>query len=230
MRSRLVALMIGRSPERRYSVHRGYVDAVTATGSHPVIVPAGPGIDTERTVELVLTCDALILSGGNDVDPTLYGSERGVGEKDPDLDRDMAEVAALSAAIETGRPVLGICRGIQLLTAALGGALIPDLPSAGYIGHHEEEREGEPVHGIVAETGSVAALVVAGSDRVNSIHHQAVKDPGPVLKASAWSCDGVIEAVEAPGALGIQWHPERLIQSDSRHLAPFEWLVKSNGW
>lgn len=206
-------------------MHRGYVDAITAVGAQPVIVPVGPGIDTDRTLGLVLTCDALLLSGGNDVDPAVYGAQRGGGEKDTDPDRDALEVAAVATAMDAGRPVLGICRGIQLLAAALGGTLIPDLPSAGFVDHDEEEREGEPVHGIVAEAGSVAGLAVAGANRVNSIHHQAVSDPGPVLKAVAWSPDGLIEAVEAPGALGIQWHPERLIESDSRHLAPFRWLV-----
>jgi len=225
MRMPMVALLIGRSPVRRYSVHRGYVDAITASGGQPVIVPAGPGVDTERTVELILTCDAVLFSGGNDVDPVVYGAGRGGGEKDTDLDRDLLEVAALSAAMETGRPVLGICRGIQLLAAALGGTLIPDLLSAGYVGHEEQDREGEPVHCITAETGSVAGLVLDGAHRVNSIHHQAVSDPGPVLRATAWGPDGVIEAVEGPNVLGIQWHPERLIESDSRHLAPFLWMV-----
>jgi putative glutamine amidotransferase len=225
MRDQLVALMVGRSPERRYSVHRGYVEAIAAAGSQPVIVPAGPGIDLERTLKLTLMCDAVLLSGGNDVDPRLYGAEPGGGEKDIDPERDQIEVATVAAAMDSGRRVLGICRGIQLLAVALGGSLVPDLPSAGYVGHEEEEREGEPVHPITAENGSAAAKVLAGTALVNSIHHQAVADAGPVLKPTAWSPDGLIEAVETDGALGIQWHPERLIGSDPRHLAPFRWLV-----
>jgi putative glutamine amidotransferase len=217
--------MIGRSPERRYSVHRGYVEAVTASGAQPVVVPAGPRIDPERTLEVVLMCDALLLSGGNDVDPLLYGATPGGGEKDTDPERDRIEVSAVSAAMESGRRVLGICRGIQLLAVALGGSLIPDLPSAGYVGHDEEQREAEAVHPITFETGSAAARVLAGATLVNSIHHQAVAEPGPILKATAWSPDGLIEAVETTGAVGIQWHPERLIDSDSRHIAPFRWLT-----
>lgn len=227
MRDPLVALMVGRSPERRYSVHRGYVEAISAAGAQPVIVAAGPGMDQERIQRLTLTCDALLLSGGNDVDPHVYGAERGGGEKDTDPERDQIEVATVAAAMESGRRVLGICRGIQLLAAALGGSLVPDLPSAGYVGHEEEEREGEPVHAMTAETGSTVAKVLAGTALVNSIHHQGVADPGPVLKATAWSPDGLIEAVETDGVLGIQWHPERLIESDRRHLAPFHWLVGS---
>lgn len=225
MRDPLVAIMVGRSPERRYSVHRGYVEGISAVGAQPVIVPAGPGVDLEQIVKLTLMCDALLLSGGNDVDPPLYGAERGGGEKDTDPQRDQIEVATVAAAMESGRRVLGICRGIQLLAAALGGSLVPDLPSAGYVGHEEEEREGEPVHPMTAENGSAASKALAGSAVVNSIHHQGVADAGPVLTATAWSPDGLIEAVETDGALGIQWHPERLIQSDPRHLAPFRWLV-----
>lgn len=227
MRDQLVALMVGRSPERRYSVHRGYLEAISAAGAQPVIVAAGPGMDLERILKLTLMCDALLLSGGNDVDPHVYGAERGGGEKDTDPERDQIEVAAVASAMESGRRVLGICRGIQLLAAALGGSLVPDLPSAGYVGHEEEEREGEPVHPITPESGSAAAKVLAGTALVNSIHHQAVADAGPVLKATAWSPDGLIEAVESEGVLGIQWHPERLIDSDPRHLAPFRWLVGS---
>jgi putative glutamine amidotransferase len=100
-----------------------------------------------------------------------------------------------------------------------------DLPTAGLSGHWELERQAEPVHGIEAKPGSLAAAALAGATEVNSIHHQAVLEPGPLLEATAWSPDGSIEAVESATVLGIQWHPERLFRTDSRHLAPFRWLV-----
>lgn len=222
-----IAVMIGRSPERRYSIHRGYVDAVVAVGALPVLLAVGPGTDPDPVIEAVGRCAGLILTGGNDVDPHVYGAERGRGEKDTDPDRDAIEVASLHAALAAGRPVLGICRGVQVLAAALGGTLIGDLPAAGYCGHEDEEREGDPVHAVTADPGSVAALALAGAGRVNSIHHQAVATTGPTLTATAWSGDGVIEAVEAPGVLGLQWHPERLLASDPRHLSSFEWVVRA---
>jgi putative glutamine amidotransferase len=106
-----------------------------------------------------------------------------------------------------------------------GGTLIHDLPEKGIDGHWDEQRQYEPVHAVQAEPGSDAALVLDGVERVNSIHHQAVADPGQTLRATAWSDDGVIEAVEAPGLLGLQWHPERMSARDPRHLAAFRWLV-----
>lgn len=217
--------MIGRTPEKRYSVHRGYVDAVLATGAFPLILAVGPGMDPDPVLHAMAGCVGLILTGGNDVDPPVYGLERGRGEKDTDPDRDAIEVTAVHAAMSAGRPVLGICRGIQLLAAALGGTLVGDLPAAGHTGHEDEEHEGEPVHALTADAGSLVTRVLGGAGEVNSIHHQAVATTGPVLAASAWSPDGVIEAVEAPGVLGIQWHPERMVGTDPRHLASFRWVV-----
>ena len=226
-RPRVVALMIGRTPETRFSVHRGYVEAVFAVGATPMVVVSGPGCDQARVLDLVDRCDALILSGGHDVDPVLYGASRGQGEKDLEPVRDRAEMAAYRAAAAAGKPVLGICRGIQLMAAADGGTLVADLPSAGYDGHEDEAHETEPAHEIIADAGSVARRVLGGTTKVNSIHHQAVRTTGQELKATAWSPDGVIEAMEGPGRLGIQWHPERMFAGDARHLAPFEWLVSA---
>jgi putative glutamine amidotransferase len=78
---------------------------------------------------------------------------------------------------------------------------------------------------VTADPSTLACAALAGAEQVNSIHHQAVRDPGPHLRATAWSDDGTIEAIEADGLLGVQWHPERLITHDARHLAPFRWLV-----
>jgi putative glutamine amidotransferase len=209
-------------------VHRGYVDALHAVGALPVLVPAGPGGDVERCVEFVEQVDAVLATGGGDVDPVRYGADRTDALDGVDLDRDEIEANVVLAARALGKPVLGICRGAQLVTAALGGSLVIDLPAAGCTGHWEEARQYEPVHAIVAEGGTTAARVLAGAGHVNSIHHQAVAEPGPVLVASAWSDDGVIEAVEAEGVLGVQWHPERLLDHDRRHLAPFAWLTGSS--
>lgn len=100
-----------------------------------------------------------------------------------------------------------------------------DLPAGGFSGHWAEDRQHEPVHPVETEPSSAARQALAGCAEVNSIHHQAIAAPGRTLRATAWSPDDVIEAVEAPGRLGLQWHPERLVASDRRNLAPFEWML-----
>jgi putative glutamine amidotransferase len=221
-----VAVLIGRDPPLRYSVHRGYADAVWEVGATPVLLvpPSVPGA-VDRLLSATLACDAVCITGGGDVDPGRYGEPPADGLMDVDGSRDEAEVEIVRAARRAGKPVLGICRGIQLIAVALGGALHQDLPGAGFSGHWEEERQFEPVHRIAADPTTLASAALGGADIVNSIHHQAVRDPGPDLRATAWSDDGLIEAVEADGVLGVQWHPERLVATDKRHLAAFRWLV-----
>jgi putative glutamine amidotransferase len=220
-----IALLVGRDPAHRYSLHRGYVDAVWEVGGTPVVLTPPPAGALDRYLESVAGCDALVVTGGGDLDPARYGVTDAGPLMDVDPRRDMAEFAAVEVAVAAGAHVLGICRGIQLLAVAHGGTLHTDLPSAGYRGHWEEERQNEPVHPIHVDRGTAAAGALDGADVVNSIHHQAVLDPGPHLRATAYSDDGVIEAVESDQVLGLQWHPERLWTSDARHLAPFRWLV-----
>jgi putative glutamine amidotransferase len=223
-----IAILIGRDPATRYSLHRGYVDAVWAAGAIPIVLAPPPaGALLERFVEIIGRCDGLLLSGGGDVDPTVYGEPPTADLMSIDGARDRAELVATRETLEAGRPILGICRGIQLLAAAHGGALHQDLVSAGFTGHHwAEDRQSEPVHAVDVTARTAAADALAGHRTVNSIHHQAVKDPGS-LTPTAWSDDGVVEAIEGDKVLGLQWHPERLRERDARHLAPFEWLVSA---
>jgi putative glutamine amidotransferase len=224
----LVGILCGRSPAERYSTHRGYVSSLTEVGAVPVILAAGSDADHFALAAVVDRCVALVATGGGDVDTDLY-ADAAAGAPgllmDVDAARDIAEIALVQYARAQGKRVLGVCRGAQLLAVMGGGTLIHDLPEKGIDGHWDEERQYEPVHAVRAEPGSDAARVLADVEQVNSIHHQAVADPGQTLRATAWSGDGVIEAVEAPGLLGVQWHPERLSAGDPRHLAPFRWLV-----
>lgn len=227
-RGPLVAILAGRSPHERYSLHRGYVEAIWAVGGRAMIVPAGPGCGTDQVLDIVVSSDALVVSGGGDVDPAVYAAAEdheaaAIQECDPE--RDGLELAAVRQATASGRRVLGICRGAQLLAVASGGTLVIDLPGAGFAGHWEYERQHEAVHEVAADPKSDASSALAGASSVNSIHHQAVATLGPDLRATAWSADGVVEAVEGAGQLGVQWHPERLAGREPRHLAPFSWVV-----
>src|SRR5512140_694521 len=167
-------------------------------------------------------CDALVLSGGNDVHPELYG-RKDVWDKVKDVDeqRDRFEIALIGSALNARLPVLGICRGAQLFNVARGGRLVPDLQSAGFQ-DHRRSKEGEKLHGITIAPGS-ALRAIAGRDaaEVNTSHHQAMDRPGEGLKITARSTDGVVEAAEweqpegKPFLLLVQWHPERMTDARS---------------
>jgi len=221
----VVAIVVGREPEDRFSIYRGYVEAVVAAGGVPVVLPAVADAH-DRLIEIVVNADALLLSGGGDVDPKRYEPDGTVASETCEVDpaRDRLEIWAYLAARARGLRVLGICRGIQLLAVAAGGRLHQHVPAAGFEDHWRRDLEFEPAHAITADPGSLALAALAHAPKINSIHHQAVADPGE-LRATAWSDDGLIEAIEGDDVLGIQWHPERLLDFDSRHLAPFNWLV-----
>lgn len=221
-----VAVLAGRFPDTRHSLHRGYADALWRAGATPLIlVPPASAEGVRAYVSAATSCDAVCITGGGDVDPSRYGKAPAAALMDLDPWRDEAEIACVRTAVAHGLAVLGICRGIQVVAVALGGTLVQDLPAAGFGGHWDEKLAHSPVHPVSADPGSLAAAALGGTTTVNSIHHQAVAQPGPSLAATARAADGVIEAVEAPGVLGIQWHPERLLVGDERHLAPFRWVT-----
>ncbi|MCM0674551.1 gamma-glutamyl-gamma-aminobutyrate hydrolase family protein [Micromonospora phytophila] len=185
-------------------VPEAYVRAVTAAGGRAVVLPPD-----DRDPDVLRVLDGLLLAGGADVDPARYGQPP-APRTESRPGRDAGELTLLTAALATDLPVLGVCRGMQLLAVAAGGSLHQHLPDrVGHDGH----RPAPGVyggHGVRFAPGSLAATVMAGVRSVNSYHHQAVADPGR-LAVTGWSDDGVVEAVEDPGrpfVLGVQWHPE----------------------
>lgn len=161
------------------------------------------------------TCDAILLSGGGDVDPALYGGPVGHPKlSGVDPDRDTFEGAVMDGVFRRPRPFLGICRGMQFVNVYLGGTLLADVEDAGYRCHRSAPGA-QALHEVaVAESGLLAGTVGAARVVVNSSHHQAVDRIAPALRAVATSDDGLVEALEMPGAkevfLLVQWHPERL--------------------
>src|ERR1700730_2955979 len=147
-----VAVLIGRDPPLRYSVHRGYAHAVWEVGATPVLlVPPSVPAALDRVLSVALACDAVCVTGGGDVDPGHYGEPPASRLMDVDPSRGETEMGVVRTALQVGKRVRGICRGIQLVAVALGGALHQDLPQAGFSGHWEEERQFEPVHRIIAD-------------------------------------------------------------------------------
>jgi putative glutamine amidotransferase len=213
----------------RYFVNEDYVAAIGRAGGCPVVLPpAGGGKVLTRQVGMV---DGLLLIGGHDVDPLLFGEE-----PLPELglvfpDRDCYELAVLRLAASLGKPVLGICRGIQVINVAFGGSLHQDLALGGgrLLQHDQRSRKNVPGHTVEIATGSLLRDII-GEDavRVNSFHHQAVKAVAPGFRVSAVAADGVIEAIESREAsmLGVQWHPEAMAEKYPVMAALFQWLVR----
>ncbi len=165
-------------------------------------------------------CDGLLLPGGGDVDPARYGQEP-QGSRGIDADRDRRELDAVGRFVAMSRPILGICRGVQLLNVWFGGTLHQDIPG------HSREGDRDRLHGSVTED---AALRAVYGERfvINSAHHQAVDRPGAGLRPVQWADDGTIEALrhETLPVFGVQWHPERLREpTDGWKL--LDWWLRS---
>lgn len=156
-----------------------------------------------------LSCDGLLLCGGGDLDSALFGQEN-QGSDPPDAGRDRAELALFHAFFQAGKPILGICRGMQVINVALGGDLIQNLPPAVLPFHGRAGRD--LVHPLRAEEGSLLHQLYGLVFPVNSTHHQAVGRLGQGLRAIAWAESGFAEGIDCPGRplLGVQFHPERM--------------------
>jgi putative glutamine amidotransferase len=199
-------------------VERVYTDGLLAAGGLPVMLMAD-----ESTVDAVLDrVDAVVLTGGTDVEPSRYGAARAPETHEPDRERDAFEIALTRAAVERGVPVLAVCRGNQLVNVALGGTLVQHVD-----GHELVDEEETGAHPVSLVPGSrLHSLLGADRLRVNSLHHQAVAEVAPDLRVAATSDDGLIEGMELAGRplLSVQWHPER--QTDSTCWATLAaWLV-----
>lgn len=205
-------------------VGRGYVDGVVAAGGLPVVLPS---LTAPHAASAVSGIDGLVLTGGGDIDPQLYGASREPETGPADEVRDRWELALVTAARDAGIPILGICRGAQVVNVAFGGTLVQHLPSRSVDGHDDVERAADEVHDVAVAAGSRLQRILAVSTiNANTLHHQSVDEVGPGLVASGTADDGVIEAIESTDGpvLGVQWHPELLLDRPA-HAALFEWVV-----
>jgi putative glutamine amidotransferase len=184
-----------------------YVDAVERAGGRALVIPpAEDGVE-----EALDALDAIVFSGGADVDPVHYGAEPHPETDTPQARRDAGEMALLHAALERDMPTLAICRGFQLLNVARGGDLVQHLPEQ--VGHDDHKQiPGEfAVHPVEVKDGSRLGAIVGSTPQVTSHHHQALGRVGDGLVESAWAADGTLEGVEDPShrfVVGVQWHPE----------------------
>jgi len=207
------------------ALERAYVDAVVRAGGVPLVLPACDPAEAEAVAGCL---DGLLLSGGGDVDPALYGGSPSPEIKGVEPDRDAWEVALVKYAVRVGLPVLGTCRGSQVLNVAMGGTLVPHLPELTSNRHCQRDRWSQAVHDVTIQRASrLRAVIGFNVIGVNSLHHQSVDLVGTGLRAVGWAEDGVVEAIEGLGStpvLGVQWHPE-LLPGLEGHSALFAWLI-----
>jgi putative glutamine amidotransferase len=188
-----------------------YARAVDQAGGIPIILPPTAPEDAPAALDRL---DAVLFTGGGDIDPAFYGAARQPRLGRVDRDRDVFELALARASIDSNVPLLGVCRGLQLLNVATGGSLHQDIPSelGGALDHRPKLARYEVAHAVTIAPGSLLHRVIQHESMdVNSIHHQAIDRLGKGLVVSARSADGLVEAVEMPSrafVLAVQWHPE----------------------
>ena len=209
----------------------GYMDGITQAGALPIIFPLTS--DEDELSHLIRICDGILFTGGQDVSPALYGEKPLDGLVSCCERRDEMEKSVLKISLELDKPILGICRGIQFINAALGGTLYQDLPTQhpSNIGHCQHAPYDVPIHSVELTKGSpLHKCLDVEILPVNSYHHQAVKNPAPELEVMAYSPDGLAEALYMPSQKflwAVQWHPEFSYKTDIHSSKIFQAFVDS---
>lgn len=209
------SITVGASPERAY-VNSAYLHAVQQAGGVPVALP--PQLSSASMRQLAGDLQGLLLTGGGDMDPALFGETPHATLYDVAPARDTLETSVLHVALDRGLPVLAVCRGLQVLNVALGGSLHQDVGTdpGTQLAHSQKEPRDQPTHKVKLTPGCrLAATLGADELEVNSMHHQAIKRLGRGLTAVAWAPDQIVEGAEIGDpsrfVLGVQWHPEELV-------------------
>lgn len=229
----LTPIPIQDAERRRYTLGKNYVHSLIAVGGVPLLAPTA--LDEATLYALFTEADAVMLTGGDDVDPALFGEEKHEKTGGIDAERDRAETALMRWCVAENKPVLGICRGIQVMNVALGGSLIQDIPSQApseltHAGHWTGAARDQVLHTVTCEAGTRAAALFGRQVGVNSFHHQSIRRLGDGFVVTGRATDGIVEAVEIPSqrfCLGVQWHPEEMAAGRDDMRSLFRALVNA---
>ncbi|WP_279264212.1 gamma-glutamyl-gamma-aminobutyrate hydrolase family protein [Enterococcus faecalis] len=209
---------------------QGFVSAVQAAGGVPLVLPIGP---KELAATYIQQIDKLLLAGGQDVAPEFYGQEPHIKLEETNRDRDEFELALIEEALKQNKPIFAVCRGMQLVNVALGGTLYQDLSMYPQWSVKHGQQPTQPIfatHRIDVEPDSQLSNIYGTTGQVNSYHHQALHTLGKDLRVTAWSSDGLAEAVESTNEqqplLAVQCHPELMYARDAKSQALFNYFVQ----
>lgn len=214
-------------------LNQGYFEGIYQSGGIAIAIP--PTMDGAILSEFINLCDGFLISGGPDVDGKHYGEGNMPCNGDISPLRDFAELYLIKQAIEKDLPLLGICRGIQVMNVAMGGTLYQDIytqnKEKSLLQHSQHAPTGYPTHDILIESQSWVwkSFQKKETGRVNTFHHQAVKDLGAGFEVTARATDGIIEAIERKNSrfsVGVQWHPELMWQDNREFLNLFGCFVE----
>ena len=226
----LIGITCSYNNDGNYTLASQYSKAIEAAGGMPVILTYTKDISDLR--EILLYIDGLLLTGGGDVDPVFFGEEPiGTGVITPQ--RDIFEIEATQMAIDRGYPVLGICRGMQVINIVAGGKIHQCINGSieNPIKHMQEAPRWYPTHRIEVKAKTILAeMLGTGEIRVNSFHHQVASHVAPEYIASAYASDGAIEAIESnveKFVVGIQCHPEHLWEKNEKFIRLFKFFVNA---
>lgn len=227
----IVGILAVVDGERNSSVFKTYIEVIERSGGLPLLLPY---VESDDAIEeFVSLCDGFFFTGGVDISPSRYGEEIKPTCDETQIYRDELEFKVFDTAFKAQKPILGVCRGAQLVNVALGGTLYQDLPTEtdSQIAHRQTEGRFEYSHDVnIIENTPLYELMGKKRIRANSFHHQAIKKPGAGLKIMATADDGVVEAVYYDGGQYLrayQWHPERLYDADEFNRSIFDDFVKN---
>ena len=206
-----------------------YVKSIVMAGGIPIILPV---VDDNVTKVQLNSIDGLLISGGFDVNPLIYGEEphKSIGFVRPD--RDLHDICAIKTAYDMGKPILGICKGIQVLNVAFGGTLYQDISEMqeSFVAHRQNAKPEVPTHSIKIKKESILHKIIGDKAYVNSFHHEAVKRVADGFTVTAMAIDKVIEGIEKADSkfvVGVQWHPEMMSHIDENSMNIFKTFIEA---
>ncbi|HEV8051270.1 MAG TPA: gamma-glutamyl-gamma-aminobutyrate hydrolase family protein [Parachlamydiaceae bacterium] len=231
--SRYINMRIGESlGTHKLCLNNDYIDSITEAGGIPLILPI---VLNETAIQAYASVvDGLLLTGGEDITPQLYGEEPSTKLTATAPDRDYFELGLIKAVLAQKKPILGICRGLQIINVSLGGTLHQDIASEfanTCVLHRQQSLEHVGCHSVKLSEGSILQRIFDVDSLItNSFHHQSIKTLGSGLTPTAQTSDGIIEGVEMPQEkfiIGVQWHPECMLKSDPNTIKLFKSFIQA---